>query len=108
MSGFRVGIAQTHCPGSPFVYPYWLCSLFFHQSSSLVCKQTAATLCDVGITSNCLKILKTLLEHWRDVANQEEVSFAFIILSGCNGILMSLLYSLLANPSQGLLMLFIK
>ncbi|XP_068695175.1 E3 ubiquitin-protein ligase UBR4-like isoform X2 [Montipora foliosa] len=42
------------------------------ESSSLVCKQTAATLCDVGITSNCLKILKTLLEHWRDVANQEE------------------------------------
>ena len=43
------------------------------QSSSLVCRQTAATLCDVGITSNCLGILKTLLEHWREVASHEEV-----------------------------------
>lgn len=46
---------------------------FVFQASSLVCKQTAATLCDVGITSNCLGILKTLLEHWREVASHEEV-----------------------------------
>ncbi|XP_074621519.1 E3 ubiquitin-protein ligase UBR4-like isoform X3 [Acropora palmata] len=42
------------------------------ESSSLVCKQTATTLCNVGITSSCLEILKTLLEHWKEVANHEE------------------------------------
>ena len=44
------------------------------QASSLVCRKTARRLCEVGIVDHCLNILKCLLEHWKNVAQQEEVS----------------------------------
>ena len=72
-----------------WMFPFFSCShflfFFFYQSSSLVCKQTATTLCNVGITSSCLEILKTLLEHWKEVANHEEVCFLFFSSSQAAG-----------------------